>query len=68
MSDKVELIEMPAAHGIMKRSGWIKTAEFDDFVEELKVRRGKLTAKSGGIWHIVPSLSKAKSQQEGETE
>ena len=38
-----------------KRAGWIKVAEFDDTVTELKVRDGKLTAKSGGIWHIVPN-------------
>lgn len=38
-----------------RRPGWIKVAEFDDVVTELKVRRGKLTAKVGDVWHIVPT-------------
>jgi len=64
MSDKIELRRMPVAHGIMKRSGWIKVAEFDNIVAELKVRRGKLTAKSGGIWHIVPNIPKPNDHKE----
>ena len=29
-------------------------AEFDEVVTDLKFRNGRLTAKVGGIWHIIP--------------
>lgn len=47
---------LPVTAGFEKRHGWTKLAEFDETITELKVRNGKLTAKVGGIWHIVPSI------------
>ncbi len=60
MSD-IEILELPISEG-MKRSGWTEYASFDNVVEELKVRRGRLLAKSGGIWHIVPNPPKPLSK------
>ena len=53
--DKITLAPLPTAEGYKTLTGWTKVAEFDKPITELKVRRGKLTAKSGDMWHIVPS-------------
>lgn len=41
--------------GVTTRKGIEVVAEFDNPVDELKMRNGRLTAKVNGIWHIVPT-------------
>lgn len=47
-----EFVSLPA--GIQPRSGFKTIAEFGEPVAELKVRNGRVTAKVGDIWHILP--------------
>jgi hypothetical protein len=45
--------QLPVISGYVKGAKII--AEFGSPVDELKVRRGRLTAKVDGVWHIVPT-------------
>ena len=45
--------------GINVRKGMKFVASFDAAIDELKVRNGRLTAKVGGLWHIVPTNTTA---------
>lgn len=53
MSYEPEMFVSPPV-GVTVRKGCEFVASFDGEIDELKVRNGRLTAKVGGVWHIVP--------------